>query len=170
MKDIMFHYVGNINRYHDYESSGVFQYVSKKEKEQEKAQYDISVKFVKEVVSSEGTSKNVLKDMLKRITFDNELFSKFVHKNKLEISIFNEVTYFNSLEFKPTDLFHKDMVEIIEIIEKKLGINYFDRSGKSPKEVFAEISQKGNHNFNSTLILNFSDGTKEEVGLPRKFK
>jgi hypothetical protein len=167
---INFNHICVINDFNEYNDLDVFSFVSKSEKAEEKKRCLESMSFLKEIMNSSSTSKKVLEKMLKDIPTNKKLVSKFINKNKLEISIFNELEYFQALKLKPKEIFSNEFVEIIELLEKKLGVEYIDRTGKSPKKIFDETSKESEYGFNNNLSIHYKDGSSVELNGKRKFK
>jgi len=170
LKHINFHYLHAIKQYNDYKQSGVLKYISKQEREIEKINYENAIKFIKEIITSPLVSTEILQHILNDIPTDNDLFETFIQKNKLEISVFSEGQYFNAVKLKPKEVFTSEFIEIIELLEKKLGITYLDNTGKNPKEVFEETLKQSDNDFNGILSLQYKDGTSIELNTKRKFK
>lgn len=169
LKHINFHHLHVIDEYNQCKRLGVFKFVSKTEKEEAKINYESSIKFLKEIINSTLVSSEILQDMLSRVPTNNELFEKFIQKNKLEISVFSETQYFNTLKLKPREVFAPELLEIIELLEKKLGVNYLDNTGKNPKEIFDNALEESGEDFNRTLSLEYKDGTSVQLNTKRKF-
>jgi hypothetical protein len=166
---INFHHLHVIHDYNKCKQLGVFKFVSKKETAEAKTNYENSMKFIKEIIDSPLVSTEVLQDMLSRIPTNNDLFAKFIEKNKLEISLFSETQYFNSLKLKPKEVFTSDFIQLIELLEKKLGIQYLDNTGRNPKDVFEETLEETKEDFNRILIMEYKDGTSTPLNKKRKF-
>lgn len=163
------HHLYLMRNYNECKKLGVFKFVSKKETAEAKTNYENSIKFVKEIIDSPLVSTKVLQDMLSKIPTDNELFAKFIEDNKLEISVFSETQYFNSLKFKPKEVFTSDFIELIELLEKKLDITYLDNTGRNPKDVFEETLEGTKEDFNRILVMEYKDGSSVQLNSKRKF-
>lgn len=165
---MMYHHLGSIADYNEYQALGILSFSTPAERQMEKAVHDNAVRFLTDRINNINTDEEILKNILNHIYADKTLFSQYLHKNKLEVNAFAELEYFKTLPYKPKELFSKEMLKIIENLEKRLNLQYLDRSGKTPQELFKEATKENKEMFNAPLILQYQDGS--EITLEHKVK
>jgi hypothetical protein len=117
----------------------------------------------------EKANPEQLEGLLNASAPSSKRIDSYIHKNKLEISMFSTFDYEKEMTPKPRSWFTENQLKVIDVLEAKTNQVLLEKTPSNAKERFKEIKEATGEDFESSLILQMRDGTEHRLpGLRKK--